>query len=245
MSRGPGRIECAIRELLDAHRDLAFVTDDLVRHCYPGITTIERKHQVSVLRAAHKVIANDRDWQIWGMPIAQGHGAVFFNHGNVKSYISGREACIDYVSPKRAARANRPPRRRMTVRKPRPPIDLGAAEHERTKRFLAESRARDEQRRIERDARWTREVHWHCARRDGFTILADALQDRLVADLAAGPFKRCPADSGNGKATLTVSLDPTALADRIRALAVQNDPDVLREGLAALAAELDAPRGAL
>jgi hypothetical protein len=62
MSRGPGRIERTIRELLDAHPELAFVTDDLVRHCYPGITTIERKHQVSVLRAAQHVIAHDRNW---------------------------------------------------------------------------------------------------------------------------------------------------------------------------------------
>lgn len=37
-----------------------------------------------------------------------------------------------------------------------------------------------------------------------------------------------------------VRVDPAALGVRIRELAVQNDPDVLREGLAALAAELDA-----
>jgi hypothetical protein len=32
MSRGPGRIERAIRELFDAHPDLAFVTDELIEH---------------------------------------------------------------------------------------------------------------------------------------------------------------------------------------------------------------------
>jgi hypothetical protein len=35
MSKGPGRIERAIRQLFDAHPDLAFVTDELCEHCYP------------------------------------------------------------------------------------------------------------------------------------------------------------------------------------------------------------------
>ena len=49
MSRGPGRIERALRALFDAHPDLAFVTDELCEHCYPGVV-IEKKHQVAVLR---------------------------------------------------------------------------------------------------------------------------------------------------------------------------------------------------
>jgi hypothetical protein len=62
MSRGPGRIERAIRALFDAHPDRHISTDDLVAHCYPGINHIERKHRVAVLRAAHKVVAADPDW---------------------------------------------------------------------------------------------------------------------------------------------------------------------------------------
>jgi hypothetical protein len=34
MSRGPGRIERAIRELFDASADRAFFTWELVFHCY-------------------------------------------------------------------------------------------------------------------------------------------------------------------------------------------------------------------
>jgi hypothetical protein len=35
MSRGPGRIERAIRALFDAHPDDTFTTDYLVKHCNP------------------------------------------------------------------------------------------------------------------------------------------------------------------------------------------------------------------
>jgi hypothetical protein len=48
MSRGPGRIARAIRQLFDANPDLAFVTDELCEHCYPDARPIERKHQVAV-----------------------------------------------------------------------------------------------------------------------------------------------------------------------------------------------------
>jgi hypothetical protein len=36
MSRGPGRIERAIRQLFDGNLDLAFVTDEVAEHCYPN-----------------------------------------------------------------------------------------------------------------------------------------------------------------------------------------------------------------
>jgi hypothetical protein len=45
MSKGPGRIERAIRELFDDNPDLAFVTDELCEHCYPAARPIERKQQ--------------------------------------------------------------------------------------------------------------------------------------------------------------------------------------------------------
>ena len=61
MSRGPGRIERAIRALLDAHPDEAFTTDDLAAHCYPDADVIEHKHRVAVVRAANKVIAGRGD----------------------------------------------------------------------------------------------------------------------------------------------------------------------------------------
>lgn len=63
MSRGPGRIERAIRALFDAHPDDAFTTADLCRACYPDARRIEHKHVVAVTRAAKKVLAHDPDWR--------------------------------------------------------------------------------------------------------------------------------------------------------------------------------------
>src|SRR5690242_2974162 len=108
MSRGPGRIERAIRQLFDAHPDLAFVTDELAEHCYPDARPIERKHQVAVLRAAHKVVEDDPDWRIWKI-VGMGCGYAFVNVCNVQSYVIGRNLCtvfpdIIYRSPKRAQR---------------------------------------------------------------------------------------------------------------------------------------------
>jgi hypothetical protein len=48
----PGKIERAIREHLAAHPDEAFTTEHLAAACYPNAPAIERKHRVSVVRAA-------------------------------------------------------------------------------------------------------------------------------------------------------------------------------------------------
>jgi hypothetical protein len=106
MSKGAGRIERAIRELFDAHPDLAFITDELAEHCFPEAEAIERKHQVSVLRAAQKVVAPDPDWRAWRIE-GQGRGWVFVNLANVQSYTLGRiiaDRSYIYRSEKRALR---------------------------------------------------------------------------------------------------------------------------------------------
>jgi hypothetical protein len=89
MSRGPGRIERSIRALFDLHPDLAFITDDLVEHCFPSAGSIERKHRVSVLRAAHSVIAADPNWREMGRG---GQCGVFVNLDNLQSYALGKLA---------------------------------------------------------------------------------------------------------------------------------------------------------
>jgi hypothetical protein len=82
MSRGPGRIDRTIRGLFDASPDGAFLTADLVKHCSPGNARIERKHEVSVLCTARKIIASDPNWCSW----RQDWGWILFNHGNLQSY---------------------------------------------------------------------------------------------------------------------------------------------------------------
>jgi hypothetical protein len=102
MSRGPGKIERAIRALFDAQFDMAFITEELVRHCYPELNrkTIKRKHQVSVIRAAQKV--TQRQWDsgtgydtCWESSITRsrnggGNGWVFYNSLSLQSYALGR-----------------------------------------------------------------------------------------------------------------------------------------------------------
>src|SRR5579872_2150128 len=88
MSRGPGRIERAIRTLFDANPELAFVTEELCEHCYPGVA-VEKRHQVAVLRAARSIIKDDPDWR---MVRGDGPGspAVFCNCANLQSYTLGQ-----------------------------------------------------------------------------------------------------------------------------------------------------------
>jgi hypothetical protein len=86
MSRGPGRIERAIRELFDTHPDEAFTTDELCAHCYDlGCSyEIKRKHRVAVTRAANKVIADGLDWRVrWSW--TQGHMLICYNAASLQS----------------------------------------------------------------------------------------------------------------------------------------------------------------
>ena len=68
---------------------------------------------------------------------------------------------------------------------------------------------------------------------------AEVLKQEVAARIAQMRKKRAHTPS-SVIALTPVHVDPAALAARIRELAVQNDPDAVREGLAALAAELDA-----
>lgn len=92
MSRGPGRIERAIRALLDAPPDdyEGFGSEDLAEHCYPGVT-IERKHRVVVLRAAHKIVAADPAWTFERAHDAYGGTPIptleFFRHDNPPTWV--------------------------------------------------------------------------------------------------------------------------------------------------------------
>ena len=109
MSKGPGRIERAVRALFDAHPDLAFVTDELGEYCYPDARPIRRKHQIVVLRAARQVVANDPDWT---GERAQSRGGqwVLYNQADIQSYSLGRliaGSFVIYSSRKRSEEAQR------------------------------------------------------------------------------------------------------------------------------------------
>jgi hypothetical protein len=223
MSRGPGRIERAIRELFRTHPDLAFITDELAEHCYPEERPIERKHQVAVLRAAWNVIADDPDWDascIEGM----GGGYVFVNHANVTSYALGdiiRSRTI-YRSEKRARRSwFRPATNRGQL------LDLHAE--------WAASHA----------PHWAENVARHIAYRDADPASREALAAIWRAEAwnkLNEPDECYEAANVGGKETLTEITPPTDLsriADRLRNLMTHNDPDALRASLAEIADTLD------
>jgi hypothetical protein len=255
MSRGPGRIERAIRALFDANPDLAFVTDELAEHCYPGVP-VERKHQVAVLRAAQAIIEGDPDWRAWRIE-GQGRGWVFLNHASMQSYALARligDQSNVYRSPRRARRAvgftDLPLMNGARVRPGNDCIveivkgglrfarvwgnyDRIMFDRDRLRRELGSDRCRE---RMAPDGAWFRHVQLHCAERDGDVALADALKARQEAEIAAwiGAGKRFAARNDNSKETLT------ALASRARKLMTQNDPDAVRAGLAEIAAQLEA-----
>jgi hypothetical protein len=89
MSKGPGRIERAIRELFDAHPDEAFTTAELCVACYPKIECswqMKREHRVAVVRAAKNVVKRDPDWAAWWMTV-QGRGLVWYNQRSLGSTV--------------------------------------------------------------------------------------------------------------------------------------------------------------
>lgn len=89
MSRGPGRIERAIRAAYAAEPDNAFTTDDLCDRIFAGVNRIEKKHRVSVIRALKAVAASDREMEFFRSE-AQGGPLVLFNCCNVMSYAMAR-----------------------------------------------------------------------------------------------------------------------------------------------------------
>jgi hypothetical protein len=93
MSRGPGRIERAIETLFAAEPSRTFSTDELVKAVYRGVDRVEKKHRITVLRAADKV-AKRLHWAKWqcerGGQGGGGRGAVYVNLLDPRSYGLGR-----------------------------------------------------------------------------------------------------------------------------------------------------------
>jgi hypothetical protein len=64
MSRGPGRVERAIKAAFDAEPTRVFTTEYLCAHVYAGATKIEKKHRVSLIRAAKRVLRREHSWRM-------------------------------------------------------------------------------------------------------------------------------------------------------------------------------------
>jgi hypothetical protein len=243
-----GKLERAIREHLGAHPDEAFSTDELAEHCYPDTRTIERKHRVSVLRAARKVVSADPDWA-WRVSESHGGSLVFFNRASVPSRAMAHhmaEMAVAYHSPKRRERI-RWARSDfiMTDVLERPDV-IAKVQDELSKPHLAHVTESRQQ-----------AVAWHKRERDGDTeekervafermkhrVARDIQLTMLVLDQKRMRVMRAAAKEGivlppNFDQPAPVA-DLTALAEKARALIVQNDPDAVRQGLNEIANALD------
>src|SRR5215469_15240361 len=87
MSRGPGRIERAIKAAFDAEPARVFTTEYLCTHVYAGATRIEKKHRVSLIRAAKRVLQREHNWRMTRTHLP-GAPFLFFNetiteHGEI------------------------------------------------------------------------------------------------------------------------------------------------------------------
>lgn len=91
MSRGPGKVEQAVERTFKRLADQSLSTEELCEHVYPD-TYIEKRHRVSVLRAAKKVAAR-MHWDfgpITRATLSGEHGLVFYNKLDLQSYALAR-----------------------------------------------------------------------------------------------------------------------------------------------------------
>jgi hypothetical protein len=90
VGRGLGHVGRAIEAALIAEPENAFMVDDLCDRVFPGINRIEKKHRVSVIRAAKSVAkhrANLRSWRSEQL----GGTMIFHTADNVMSYAMARK----------------------------------------------------------------------------------------------------------------------------------------------------------
>ena len=64
MSRGPGHVVRAIKAAFDAEPSRIFTVEDLYARVYGRTDHIEKKHRVSLIRAAKRVLQRDPTWHM-------------------------------------------------------------------------------------------------------------------------------------------------------------------------------------
>ena len=84
MSKGPGRIERAIAEILDREPDNAFTTEDLCEKIY-RTKHVERNHRIAVMRAAANLAKRRDNMRIWRSSNL-GRTKIYLTLDNVMSY---------------------------------------------------------------------------------------------------------------------------------------------------------------
>ena len=78
MSRGPGHIERGIKAAFDAEPSRVFTTEYLCGLVYADTKKIEKKHRVSLVRAAKRVVKREPNWRMTRTKLP-GSPFIFFN----------------------------------------------------------------------------------------------------------------------------------------------------------------------
>jgi hypothetical protein len=176
MSRGPGKIERALDALFDAERDDAFTLEELCERVYPGVNRIEKKHRISVARAARRVLGRGPEIYCWrggGL----GGELVYSRMDEVLSYAMG-QLKADWFTYYRTKDERILPHRRKEEG------DLRA--------LLAEGRYQD---LVAPGGAWWRHVEMFRARRDGdherlAPLLVEEEAVTKLLDAMAGAIRR-------------------------------------------------------
>ena len=85
MARRRGKIQRTILALMQEQPDHAWTTEGLAEIVYDGVSHVEKKHRVSVLRAMTAVTKNDPDWRLWKSQ-TRGGAVCLFNRASGRSY---------------------------------------------------------------------------------------------------------------------------------------------------------------
>src|SRR5262249_40356618 len=91
MSRGPGKLQRAIKAVFEAEPENGFLLSELCEHVYRGVNRIEKKHRVAVARAAHKM-----PWLAQLKRGTLGGELVFYNPASVMAYGMARLKCDQF-----------------------------------------------------------------------------------------------------------------------------------------------------
>ncbi len=156
MSRGPGRVQRRIKELMQSEPSGAWTVEDLCDRVFEDAGQVKKKHRVSVIRALRTVVVDDPDWQLW---VSGGRGGtlILVNHSDIMSYALARlkEDSSSYY-------------RQNDSRVP--------AHWKHSEQDLLEKIATDHSYLIEPGGVWHLNVAQHIAERDGDTDTANGLR---------------------------------------------------------------------
>jgi len=77
-------LQLSIAALFESNPHDTFSTEEIVRHVFPGLDLIEKKHRVAVIRAADSVCTR-LGWS-GGRAECPGHPTIYYNVLDVQSY---------------------------------------------------------------------------------------------------------------------------------------------------------------